>query len=198
MKKNREVNEFLNILYSNFCQPYIIQPTRIVDNATPSLIDNIFANTIEHSPISGNLTTKISDHMPNFLIQQQFDKNVKPTKITRRDYRKFNDDMFINELNNPNIELQIESSNNTNTKYDTFHNHILSVINKHAPLQTLSRKETKNLLKPWITKGILKSINLKNKYYHKFIKNNDPLWYRKYKMYRDSINKLIKTSKHKY
>ena len=52
-EKNNEVKEFLDILYSNFYQPYIIHPTRIVDNAKPSLIDNIFANTIEHNPISG-------------------------------------------------------------------------------------------------------------------------------------------------
>ena len=50
------------------------------------------------------------------------------------------------------------------------HNHILSTINKHAPLKSLSNSESKNLLKPWITKELLESIKLKNKYYHKYIK----------------------------
>ena len=34
-EKSKEVSEFLNILYSNFLQPYIIHPTRIVNNAKP-------------------------------------------------------------------------------------------------------------------------------------------------------------------
>ena len=40
--KNKLINEFLDIMLSQFCQPHIIYPTRIVDNAMPSLIDNIF------------------------------------------------------------------------------------------------------------------------------------------------------------
>ena len=195
---NTQVDNFLNILYSNFCQSYIVLPTRIVDNAKPSLLDNIFANTIEHDPISGNLTNKISDHLPNFLILQQFDKDIKPIKITRRNYTKFKEDQFITDINNANIKSKIESSDDTNEKYDILHNHILSTINKHAPLKTLSNSESKNLLKPWITKGLLKSIKLKNKYYHKYIKNKDPFWYTKYKHYRDNINHLIRTSKHQY
>ena len=42
----------------------------------PSLIDNIFLNTIENNPISGKLTSKITDRMPNFVICQKFDKNI--------------------------------------------------------------------------------------------------------------------------
>ena len=37
-----QVDDFIQIMLSNFCQPHIIQPTRIVDNAKPSLVDNIF------------------------------------------------------------------------------------------------------------------------------------------------------------
>ena len=72
--KNEHTKEFLGIMLAHFCQPHIVYPTRIVDNSMPSLIDNIFLNTIENNPISGNLTCKISDHMPNFLICQKFDK----------------------------------------------------------------------------------------------------------------------------
>ena len=96
---------------------------------------------------------------------------IKPIKITRRNYTKFKEDQFITDINNANIKSKIESSDDTNEKYDMLHNHILSTINKHAPLKTLSNSESKNLLKPWITKGLLKSIKLKNKYYHKYIKN---------------------------
>ena len=39
------------------------------------------------------------------------------------------------------------------------------VLNKHAPLKQLSRREKKLSLKPWITKGIYTSIKTKIDYF---------------------------------
>ena len=36
---------FINIMLSNFFQPHILQPSRIINNNKPSLIDNIFLNS---------------------------------------------------------------------------------------------------------------------------------------------------------
>ena len=58
-------------MYSNFFQPCILEPTRITSNNRPNLPDNIFINT--HDKEVGNITEKISDHMPNFnIIYQQY------------------------------------------------------------------------------------------------------------------------------
>ena len=65
--KTKRINEFVEIMYENLCQTCITQPTRVVKKQTPSLIDNIFINTIE-SPMSGNLLDRVSDHFPNFVI----------------------------------------------------------------------------------------------------------------------------------
>ena len=87
-KKNKLTTEFLDLMFSNFYQPHILYPTRVVDNAKPSLLDNIFTNNIGHEPISGNLTNKISDHMPNFLILQKFQTSNK-TKTQKKRFLKF-------------------------------------------------------------------------------------------------------------
>jgi len=42
---------------------------------------------------------------------------------------------------------------------DTF----IEVINTHSPLEKICRRKTKLASKPWITKGILKSIKTKTK-----------------------------------
>ena len=42
--KNKEVNEFLDILTSNWFTPQILGPTRFVEHNKPSLVDNIFVN----------------------------------------------------------------------------------------------------------------------------------------------------------
>ena len=51
--------------------------------------------------------------------------------------------------------------------------HFSQIVNKHAPLKESSRKETKLKAKPWITKGILKVIQTKNKLLRKCYKKND-------------------------
>ena len=68
-----QVNDFIQIMLSNFCQPHFIQLTRIVDNAKPSLVDNIFFNSVKYETKSGNIMSKISDHMPNFIILEKCD-----------------------------------------------------------------------------------------------------------------------------
>ncbi len=46
--KHPIVEEFLNITFANCLQPLILQPSRYTDNHKPSLIDNIFINSIEN------------------------------------------------------------------------------------------------------------------------------------------------------
>ena len=53
-EKNSIISEFLNLMYSNFLRPCIVEPTRIVANNRPSLIGNIFINTKKID--SGNIT----------------------------------------------------------------------------------------------------------------------------------------------
>ena len=71
-----ESNDFLLMLNSFFLLPYILQPTRITERSAP-LIDNIFANTYAMNAISGNLVSKISDHLPQFLIVDNLKVNYK-------------------------------------------------------------------------------------------------------------------------
>ena len=82
-------------MLSNFLQPRILFPSRIVDNAKCSLVDNIFTNIIENDTISGNIIDKITDHMPNFLLLQNNKKDkLKNSKIQIRNFSNF--DSFVN------------------------------------------------------------------------------------------------------
>ena len=56
------------------------------------LIDNIFSNRFDPSFISGNITTSISDHLPQFLLVPNINiKDLIPKKhnLFKRDTRKF-------------------------------------------------------------------------------------------------------------
>ena len=67
-ERNEEVNNFLNLLVSNWLTPQIFGPTRVAENQRESFIDNIFLNFSDCHCISGNLFEKISDHLPILLI----------------------------------------------------------------------------------------------------------------------------------
>ena len=73
------------------------------------------------------------------------------------------------------------------------------IINKHIPLKkNLSRKAVKQTAKPWITPAIQTSINIKNKYYKKFLSTKHDFYFAKFKLYRNRLQFLIKLSKKSY
>lgn len=67
-------------MLNNLFLPHITGPTRLTQNK-PSLIDNIFHNNMSSSCYSGCLTTKISDHLPNFMI---FEDIVEKSKVKEK------------------------------------------------------------------------------------------------------------------
>jgi hypothetical protein len=52
--------------------------------------------------------------------------------------------------------------------------------------------------KPWITPGIEKSINVKNRIYRKYLASKSPYYHSKFKYYRNRINHLLKLGKRSY
>ena len=59
------------------------------------------------------------------------------------------------KINNQDTDVNEDVSRITET--------FIKTLNSHAPLRPLSRRRRKLNEKPWITKGLLKSINTKNK-----------------------------------
>ena len=65
--KNIWTFEFLESVFSNNFTPQINLPTRITGTSS-TLINNILINSQENVYTSGNLTSSISDHLPQFTI----------------------------------------------------------------------------------------------------------------------------------
>ena len=194
---NKTIANFLNLMYSNFLQPCILEPTRIVGNNRPSLIDNIFINTYDKPILSGNFINKISDHMSNFAIVRDILEKIKTKKIKIRAVKNFEEEKYLQDLEEiKNLDLM--KYENVNNMYNAFHNKYIEIIDKNAPYKTLSKKESKLKLKPWITKGILQSIKTRGNYRKKYIRKQDSFWYERYRYYRNKINMLIQKSKKNY
>ena len=83
-----------------------------------------------------------------------------------------------------------------------YRNRVNTVLDKHAPIKELSKREKKIEENPWITAGLLKSISKKRTLFKKFkqdkFKNKESSTYQQYKIYTDTINKLKKICKRDY
>ena len=91
---NAETNTIISEFYDNmsyhFFTPDILQPTRLTKNSK-TLIDNIILNSIEFETFSRNLTSLISDHLPQLLILKDFHRKSAVTDniVYERNYRCF-------------------------------------------------------------------------------------------------------------
>ena len=146
--------------------PNISSPTRITSTSA-TLIDNIFTNDYDNAFTSGNLVTTLSDHLAQILIVliRNTTRHKEPKKVYR-DFQKIlrNKDIISRYLQNTNWDTELQLNlGNTNISTEKFISKINNLINDWAPLKELSNAKQKLQNKPWITKGILKSIKNKNK-----------------------------------
>ena len=116
------------------------------------------------------------------------------TNQYRRKMVNFNPITFTTELRTK-TDYHTQNANELDKNIiDTF----TTTLDQLAPIRKLSKKEIKNNIKPWLTKGILNSIKIKNKWLKKFINSKNNLHYKTYKTYRDKLNSLIRISKRNY
>ena len=120
--KNKEVNEFLDLFTSNWFTLQTLGATRFVEQNKPSLVDNIFISFNDMHRTSGSIIEKITDHLPNVLIMENFntqlDSNVKPQK---KDLQHFTPQKLINDVLALNIGEELEHAKDItkNTNYFT-------------------------------------------------------------------------------
>ena len=120
IESDKLVSNFYDLMTSRCFATFILQPTRITEKSK-TLIDNIFMNSLEYDTFSGNLTTQISDPLPQFLILKNFHRKYtnKSQVVYKRSYKFYNEDEFKKDLLNVNWD---ETFNNTNAdaSFDTF------------------------------------------------------------------------------
>ena len=188
---------FVNTMCSYFCTPHILKPTRITGNSA-TLIDNIFFNSIKYHTVSGNILTDISDHLPNFLIIDKLNALPKHFIMYQRDYSNLDEIALIDKVSFVNRETICTSNNDVNEIFQRFYSTITQIIDKHAPVKKLSKKQIKFKSKPWITKGIKIFISTKNKLFKRDLKTKKYDHQSEYKKYRNKLSKLLKLCKEKY
>ena len=186
-----QTEEYLDMLFSHGLLPIITKSTRTTSyNAT--LIDHIYTNSSHIVP--GIATVDISDHLPIFCILKSNTERVK-LRSYYRDFSNFNNESFILDINQLDWSLLLNPSKSLNEKTHDAIDAIHFVVNKHAPIKLASHAKQKQLIKPWITKGILKSIKLQQKMYRTHFLTYDLNRITAYKKYSNTLSHLISESK---
>ena len=195
---NEHVKSFFNMTLEQTFIPTITLPTRIVDSSV-SLIDHIFINNQiikeDRDILTGNIYCDISDHLPNFIkikTKQPFSKNKRPLV---RIYGQRNMIKFNNLIRNASWESFYEAED-PNQALTIFYKNYNEAYDQAFPLVRLSRKRAKD--KRWITDGIKKSINHKNKLFSKYFLKPSTENKEKYAKYKNILTDCIRKAEDEY
>ena len=158
MKINSESDnsQFYNTMCSYFFTPPVPKPTRVTDKSK-TLIDNIFFNSFEFTTLSGNITHSISDHLIQFVILEDFITPKPPPKtdIYKRNFDNFDSNKLKEDLCKIDwVNEILKNGNDINEIFDTFYKTLSEIVDRHAPLTKVTKKERTLQSKPWINKEI--------------------------------------------
>ena len=148
-------------MFSQSSLTYITTPTRITRN-TKTLTDNIYYNKPDNNIISGKLSSIISDHLIQFLIEP-LDFSEKSSKIINRQrcYKNFGKLKFKADL----VKVNGDGFCTTSSPNDALV-HFLKIVNKlldkHAPYETMKYSKPRYETKLWIIPELVNST--RNKY----------------------------------
>lgn len=200
--ENNSTNEFLENIISQGYIPKITQPTRLC-HTTGTLIDNFFVKISDHFSKfkSGILLNAISDHLPIFTSIDYFENNTKNTHTNQYIEIHLNNENalinFKNDLQSSDIIQELtsifEQKEDINKQYDKFHKLMVSLTHKHFSSKIVKYNKYKHKKSKWITTGILKSIQYRDKLYAKLKHTNtNDIYYSTYSQNFKTYNKILK------
>ena len=171
-KDNPSEGFYVNDLTSLGCSSRINVPTRFVDNCKSSLLDHIYSNIHKKNTASGVCVFEISDHLPTFFTAKNTKCSYLYKTMFKRSMKNFKIEDYLLDLDLAFSSINITDLNKSNMSQgvSNFTSTFNSVLDKHAPLTALTRKEKRLKKKPWITPGILATIKTKNKLFKKVFK----------------------------
>ena len=145
-------------------------PTCFQNQNNPSSIDIILTNKKHSFMHSKSVTTGLSDyHSLICTMSRNHISRIKPIKITYRDFKKFNEHNFLNDLGNALREINFEESEDG---FSCFAEIFDDTTNIHAPLKN---KYLRGNNAPFVTKELRKEIRHRSRLRNKARKENTPI-----------------------
>ena len=106
--KRTIAKEYLNLVHSEGFNPFVFEATRITER-TISCVDHIHSNFVSSST-SGSIVVEIADHLPIFSLSYDPLLSPFPDTIEIRDFKRFDETAFRDELRNEKWKSVYNSS----------------------------------------------------------------------------------------
>ena len=169
-ESSQQVKNYTTLMLAYNCTQLITRPTRITDHSA-TLLHHIYTNNIKMPVQPGIILSDLSDHLPTFVMIKSTCLKQKNSSITlRHDCKNLDRSSFLQEIKDALDLLPVNNENQCQV-VDNIHSIFSDTMQKHTPLQPLSRNRRKLLNKPRITQALYKSIKEKNKIYRSLVKN---------------------------
>ena len=201
------VTDYLHSIEGAGCISFIDKATRVVKRGNrweESCIDHLYSNIEPIRMQTYVVTSDVSDHFSTLVkIIDANTINISKKSVYRRkkalsDMEIENFNRELNQLLNRNSCFDSNTIYTVNEKTSFLIASYESLIDKYMPLKKLSKKEKKNILKPWITRGIRESIAVRNKLRKKSFKTKSDAIHNLYKIYRNMITHMKRLSFNNY
>ena len=180
----KPVKRFGNLMSESSLTQVIKENTRITEYSRTQ-IDLIFTSRPELY-VSGVLHVGFSDHSAVFAVRKLHRmKPPPPRSIETRNYKRYDKDAFVQDLNNVPLPLISRSSfDDVDSSWDTFKILFNDVANSHAPTMKV-RLRSREI--PWVTPDIRQLMIERNVIHKKAIKTNKELYWSEFKRLRNLV-----------
>nr|CAH7733641.1 unnamed protein product [Callosobruchus chinensis] len=184
---------FNSMLNSLEMSQMITEPTRITLQSE-SLIDVLLSNCNTLVETTFVDSVSFSDHDCVCGILNCEKPTIEPKIITYRDFKNFNEDEFINDLNNANLD-SIFYIYDIDEKVNSFCEMLLRIFDKHIPLKTV--KVTKKRA-PWLNNEIKSMMSDRDRAKAKLRKHRTEETWNEYKRLKNLVNHKVSYLKNSY
>ena len=197
--------EFESMIYGNNMIPTISIATHCKPGCNPSLLDNILTNSIENVIMTGVFESGISHHHPIVCF---IDDNLPKVSSDLSAGPKY--DFCEDNFHFFDQAMQVIENTDMDYTEDNFHifaEDIKLRIDENFLIDpnSFARSKRTILFNPWITPGIITSVNTKHQYYKQWkssTSKKDKLGslelYMVYKNYRRELKHILKLAKKNY
>ena len=194
INQSQAIKNYYNAIMSYSCRLLIDKPTRITSGSA-TILDHIYTNDYESSITPGILVTDVSDHLPTFVKISSINNDCDDEEYyQKRDFSHFNAEKFRKNLETELGKIDLNRYD-PNAATEIFNSKFLEIIEKHAPMRFTKKHQKKKIRKPWITSGIIKSMEDRDELQEEAIKTRSDEIFKQYKKKRNHINRLVDKSR---
>ncbi len=157
-------------------------------------LDVILPNAPDNHVKSGVIPCTLGDHYMVYTIVTYPQSKVPPRTVTCRDYKKFNVDAFLSDLNN-DLSKFLEQHVDVDTACSTWKVLYWTYLKRHAPIREHRVKDRCN---PWITREIMSLMYKRDYVQSQAVKHSSKDLIGEYKVLRNIVTPEIRMAQTNY